>query len=270
MRTRIVLALALALVFAAGAAAAQEALPVIYIADFHVQPGKEGDFLDVVNKYHSPAFDKLIADGAVVAWGVDVPVLHSPGGATHTIWWACPNMAGMDKVNAAIAELSSKMEAEGARARFMGTIDLSKHVDYLLRDVVGGSGPNQPAADAKPYLWLTLVRVQPGKGDEFRKLWEQYYKPIYDKLAADGTIYGYALGVQEAVRTDFFTHYVAISIPNLAARDKIRAAIDADRAARTAADRSIITHSFLGVLVPEATRHEILRSVIFKAAAPPK
>ncbi|HEX9764318.1 MAG TPA: hypothetical protein VGA39_03465, partial [Candidatus Acidoferrales bacterium] len=92
MRTRMVVALALALVFAAGAAA-QEALPVIYIADFHVHPGKEGDFLDVVNKYHMPAFDKLIADGAVLAWGIDVPVLHTPGGATHTFWWACPNMA---------------------------------------------------------------------------------------------------------------------------------------------------------------------------------
>ncbi|MGI0013666.1 MAG: hypothetical protein ACREBU_09530, partial [Nitrososphaera sp.] len=67
MRTRIVCALALALVFAAGAAA-QEVLPAIYIADFHVQPGKEGDFLDMVNKYHMPAFDKLMADGAVLAW----------------------------------------------------------------------------------------------------------------------------------------------------------------------------------------------------------
>lgn len=269
MRTRIVCALALALVFAAGAAA-QEALPVIYIADFHVQPGKEGDFLDVVTKYHSPMFDKLIADGAVLAWGVDVPLLHSPGGASHTLWWACPNMAGMDKVNAAIGELTSKMAEDGSRARFMGTIDLSKHVDYLLRDLVVGDGPNRPAADAKPYLWLTLVRVQPGKSDEFRKVWEEYFKPVYDKLAADGAIHSYALGTQEAVRTDFFTHYVAVSLPNLAARDKVSAAFEADRAARTAADRSIIMHSILGVIEPKATRHEIMRSVIFKAAQPPK
>jgi len=269
MRTRMVVALALALVFAAGAAA-QEALPVIYIADFHVHPGKEGDFRDVVNKYHMPAFDKLIADGAVLAWGIDVPVLHTPGGATHTFWWACPNMAGMDKAMAGIAELSKKIDDGGDRARYSASIDLSKHVDYLLRDVVVGNGPNQPAADAKPYLWLTLVRVQPGKSDEFRKLWEQYFKPVYDKLAADGAIHSYALGTQEAVRTDFFTHYVAISLPNLAARDKVNAAFEADRAARTAADRSIIMHSILGVIEPTATRHEIMHSIIFKAAQPPK
>jgi len=267
MRTRIVLALALALVFAAGAAA-QEALPVIYIADFHVHPGKEGEFLDVVNNNHLPMFDKLMADGAVLAWGVDVPWLHTPGGSTHTLWWACPNMAGMDKVNAAIAELTAKMAEDGSRARFMGTLDLSKHIDFLLRDLVAGDGPNQPGADAKPYLWLTLVKVQPGKSDEFRKVWEQYFKPVYDKLAADGAIHGYALGTQEAVRTDFFTHYVAVSLPNLAARDKVNAAFEADRAARTPADRSIIMHSILGVIEPTATRHEIMRSLIFKAAPP--
>jgi hypothetical protein len=267
MRTRIVCALAMALVFAAGATA-QESLPVIYIADFHVQPGKEGDFLDVVNKYHLPMFDKLMADGAVQAWGVDVPWLHTPGGSTHTLWWACPNMAGMDKVNAAIGELTAKMAEDGSRARFMGTIDLSKHIDFLLRDLIGGSGPNQPGADAKPYLWLVLVKVQPGKSTEFRKLWEQYRKPVYDKLAADGAIHSYALGVQEAVRTDFFTHYVAISIPNLAARDRIRAALEAAEAAMSPADRSIMTNSFQAVLDVTATRHEILRSVIFKAAAP--
>jgi hypothetical protein len=267
MRTRIVLALALALVYAAGAMA-QESLPVIYIADFHVQPGKEGDFLDVVNKYHLPMFDKLMAEGAVQAWGVDIPWLHSPGGSTHSLWWACPNMAGMDKVNAAIGELTAKMAEDGSRARFMGTIDLSKHIDFLLRDIVGGSGPNQPGADAKPYLWVVLVKVQPGKGQEYRRLWEQYNKPVYDKLAAEGTIHSYALGVQEAIRTDAFTHYVAISIPNLAARDKIRAAFDADREARTPADRSIITNSFQAVVEAGATRNEILRSVIFKAAPP--
>jgi hypothetical protein len=269
MRTRIVLALALALVFATGAAA-QQVQPVIYIADFHVQPGKEGDFLDVVNKYHSPMFDKLIADGAVQAWGVDVPWLHTPGASTHTLWWACPNMAGMDKVNAAIAEMSSKMGEDGSRARFMGTIDLSKHMDFLLRDLVIGDGPNQPSGDAKPYLWLVILKVQPGKGQEYRRLWEQYNKPVYDKLAADGVIHGYALGVQEAIRTDAFTHYVAVSMPNLAARDKIRAAFEADREARTPADRSIITNSFQAVVEAGATRNEILRSVVFKAAAPPK
>ncbi|MCI0403857.1 MAG: hypothetical protein L0212_10085 [Acidobacteria bacterium] len=268
MRTRIVLALALALVFAAGAAA-QQIEPIIYVADFHVQPGKEGDFLDVVNKYHAPAFDKLVADGAVLAWGVDVPILHEPGAATHSAWWAMPNVGALDAVFAAIEELGKKMDADGARARFMGAIDLSKHRDFLFREIVTGSGA-PPAKDSKPYLWLTVGRIQPGKSDEFRKLWVEYFKPTYDKLVADGVINSYALGIEEVKTTDDFTHYVAVTLPNLAARDKAKAAFDAAMAARTPADRSIMTNSLNAVVDLPSLRNLVLRSIIFRAAAPPK
>ncbi len=265
MRTRLVLALAMSLLFVASAAA-QQIEPIIYVADFTVKPGKDADFMDLVKKYDAPVFDQLLKDGVIMAWGVDVPVLHTAGGATHSFWWAMPNVGALDKVFAALEEMEKKMAGEGIEEKFLAAVDVSKHSDVLLREIITGSGSAQPANDSGGYLWLSFTKVNPGKGDEYRKLWNEYNKPVYDKLVAEGAIYGYAVGVQEAKTTNDFTHYTAVPMPNLAARDKVVAAFKADRDARTAADRSIMLNSFLGVLDATASRAFILRSVIFRSA----
>ncbi len=269
MRTRLVLALALSLLFVASAAA-QQVEPIIYVADFTVKPGKSADFMDLVKKYDAPVFDQLIKDGVVMAWGVDVPVLHTAGGSTHSFWWAMPNVGALDKVSAALEEMHKKMAADGVEEKFLAAVDISKHSDMLFREIITGSGSAQPANDSGGYLWLTFTKVNPGKGDEYRKLWNEYNKPVYDKLVAEGAIYGYAVGVEEAKTTNDFTHYTAVTMANLAARDKVVAAFKADRDARTAADRSIMLNSFLGVLDATASRAIVLRSVIFRSAQPPK
>ena len=285
MRTRLVLVVILAALFATAVAAQQPVQPVTYVAEFHVKPEKAEQFLELVKKYDQPIFEKLLAEGAVLAWGVDIPMLHQPGGATHSFWWTSADLAAFDKVFAALEAQEKKIleedkkAAEAARKAgkkapktflesFLETIDLSKHKDYLLRDAVTGSGSAQPASGSMPYTLISLVTVLPGKGDEYRRLWEEYNKPVYDKLAAEGALYGYALGTEEAKSTDLFTHYVVVSMPNLAAREKVRAAFRADRAARTPAERSMISGSFQAVVDESAGRTIILRSVIFQTAAP--
>ena len=265
MRTRLMLALALSLLFVASAAA-QQVEPIIYVADFTVKPGKNADFMDLVKKYDAPVFDQLLKDGVIMAWGVDVPVLHTAGGSTHSFWWAMPNVGALDKVFAALEEMEKKHAGEGIEEKFLAAVDVSKHGDLLLREIITNSGSAQPGNDQGGYLWLTFGRIQPGKSDEFRKLWTEYFKPVYDKLVADGTIYSYSLGVEEAKTTDSFTHYVAVGMPNLAARDKVVAAFKADRDARSPADRSIITNSMNAVVDLPSLRNYILRSIIFRAA----
>ena len=269
MRTRMMLALALSLLFVASAAA-QPIEPIVYVADFQVKPGKSADFMDLVKKYDAPVFDQLLKDGVIVAWGVDVPVLHQAGGSTHSFWWAMPNVGALDKVFVALEEMEKKMAGEGIEEKFLAAVDVSKHRDFLFREIITGSGSAQPANDSNPYLWLTFTKVLPGKGDEYRKLWNEYNKPVLDKLVAAGDIYAYAVGVGEAKSTNEFTHYTAVSMANLAARDKVAAAFKADRDARSAADRSILMNSFLGVLDATASRAIVLRSVIFHAAPAPK
>ena len=283
MRTRIVSLLS-AVLLAAGVAAAQQMQPVIHVGDFHVKPGMEGQFMSLVKEYDQPVFRQLMAEGAVLGWGIDVPVLHHAGGATHTIWWDSPDLAAFDKVFAALQAMEKRIAEADAKAtedarkrgqpapksalqKFLETVDISKHQDYLLRDLLFGGGA-PPADGARPYRWVSLLKVQPGKSEEFRRLWVEYDKPVYDKLVAEGVIYLYAVGVEEARSTDAFTHYVEVSIPDLAAREKIREAFRADRQARSASERSIITGSFMSVLDPSGGRDELLRAVVYEFARP--
>jgi hypothetical protein len=35
------------------------------------------------------------------------------------------------------------------------------------------------------------VKVRPGKGLDYRRAWEKYNKPVYDKLVADHVVLAY-------------------------------------------------------------------------------
>ena len=290
MKTKVFLALVIALFWTLSAAAQQmpQMQPVIYLADFHVKPGKEADFMDLVKKYDEPLFNKLMAEGAVMAWGVDVPILHEPGGASHTFWWVSPDMGAFDKVFAAFEEHEKQMKADDTKAaeearkkgrvapktaeeRFLETVDISKHKDLLLRDlIVRFTDKPRPENAPLPYTWITTIRVKPGKGDDFRAWWEKYVKPVLDKLVDDGTIIGYEFGVEEAKTTDMFTHFGTVLLPNLAAREKVRNTFYADRQGRSAEEREHITNTVLKAIDPDASRNFIVRSIALHVAAPPK
>ena len=47
--------------------------------DYTVKAGKEEEFLNLVKTVGGPVRDKLMADGVVTAWGVEAPLLRSPG-----------------------------------------------------------------------------------------------------------------------------------------------------------------------------------------------
>ena len=101
-----------------------------------------------------------------------------------------------------------------------------------------------PPAGTLPFTRYSFVKVKPGKGPEYRKAWEKYNKPIFDKLAADGTILAFGLAVEE-VRTDGdFTHYTWIATKDLASQDKVRAAFLGDREKRSPEEQEAITHLF--------------------------
>jgi hypothetical protein len=285
MRKRIISVLALALVFCT-VAAAQAQQPVTYYADFHVKPGKDADFMNLVKKYDEPLFAKLMAEGAVLAWGVDVPVLHEPGSATHGVWWSVPDMGALDKVFAAFEAAEKKWADDHAKAveaarskkqpapksaneEFLDAVDISKHKDWLLRAQISNFTPGVPPPDLQPYSWITAVQVKPGKEAAFRQNFDKYVKPTLDRLVSDNSIIGYEFGIEEAKSTNDFTHYAWVVMPNLAAREKVRAAFNALNESRAPETRDQITESFLATYNPAATRNYVLRT-IFLRVAPPK
>src|SRR4030095_8497024 len=119
-----------------------------------INPGKEDEFLDLVKTVGQPVRDKLMADGVVLAWGVQSSLLRVPGHATHFIWYAVADYAGVEKVDSAmraqIAKLTEEANKSGApakkaqkaaeapMARLAQVADLSKVHDFLTRDLVIG------------------------------------------------------------------------------------------------------------------------------------
>ena len=247
--------------------------PLTFFYDYKVNPGKEDEFMNLIKTVGAPVRDKLMADGVVLAWGMETPILRYPGGTTHLIWFSVANMEGVDKVLMAMEAQQAKLEAE-AKAnkskppseRIRETVDMSKTRDWLATDLVFQVGPN-PAAGVLPVTRYNFTKVKPGKGNDYRKTWEKYNKPIFDKLLADGVLLAFGLST-EAIKTDGdFTHFVWMATANMAGLDKIAAAFAADRARRTEDERNSIAQAFNDVTEPDKARSVVTRSRIFRLPA---
>ena len=254
--------------------------PFTFFYAYNVNPGKEEEFNNLVKTVGAPVRDKLMADGVVLAWGIETPVLRSPGGTTHLIWFSVANWAGVEKVlngmEAQLAKLAAEdaAAAEAARARkqkpAMTTaehtrevFDMSKTRDWLTRDLVFGYGPPPPAGTL-PVTRYNFVKVRPGKALDYRRAWEKYTKPIYDKLVADRVVLAYGLAAEEIKTDGDFTHFIWIATANMAAADKIGPAIAADRGRRSEEERTAIAELFASLTEPDKARSIVTRARIFK------
>jgi hypothetical protein len=244
--------------------------PLTFYYDYRVNPGKEEEFMNLIKTVGAPVRDKLMAEGVILAWGMETPILRYPGGTTNLIWFSVANMEGLDKVLMAMEAQQAKLEAE-AKAnkskppseRIRETVDMSKTRDWLSVDLVFQVGPN-PAPGVLPVTRYNFTKVKPGKAADYRKTWEKYNKPVFDKLVADGVILAFGLS-QEAIKTDGdFTHFVWMATANMAGLDKIAAAFAADRARRTEDERNSITQAFTDVTEPDKARSVVTRSRIFR------
>ena len=284
MKTRVVAALALALVCCGVAAAQQQAQPVTFVTNYYVRPGKTADFMDLVRTVGAPIRDRMMAAGVIQSWGVAEPFLRAEGNATFSIWYSTADMGGVEMVQKEFAAALEKFAADDQKAaeearkkgqkapkstaeRIQETVDMSKTSDVIFRHLVVGGTTPLPAGSL-PYYWLGYTKTLPGKGGEYRELWEKYNKPTYDKLASSGAIAGFGLATEEARTTDAFTHLTMVQLPDLAAREKVRAAFAATTASRSEEMRRQVAQAFLATFDPAASRTIILRSLIYKTAPP--
>jgi hypothetical protein len=267
----------LAMLLSCISSAAQQAKPqpLIFWYVYTIQPGKEDEFVDLVKTVGQPVRDKLMADGVVLAWGLQASMLRVPGNGTHWIWYAVNDWSGIEKVDTAMRAQIAKMSSNDSTAatgkkgpkaaapmdRLGQIADMSKTHDYVTRDLVSNESSTAPAG-VLPYTRYAFVKVKPGKGSEYRKAWEKYNKPVLDKLIADGVILGYGFDVEEVRTTGEFTHFTWVDAKDLAAMDKFRAAFIADREHRTQEEQDAISNLFNSLLDADASRGGLARSLI--------
>jgi len=272
----------LALLFVCYPALAQQTppqpQPLTFYYDYKVNPGKEEEFMNLIKTVGAPVRDKLMAEGVVLGWGMETPILRYPGGTTHLIWFSVANWEGVDKVLSGMEAQQNKLAAEEAKVsssrtrqhpttaqRIRDTIDSSKTRDWLARDLVSNYG-NAPAAGVLPITRYNFVKVNPGKAAEYRTAWEKYNKPVFDKLVADGVVLAYGLAAEELKTDGEFSHFVWYATANMAGLDKVGAAFAADRAKRTQDERNTISSLFSSALEQDKSRSLVTRSRIFKLA----
>lgn len=283
MTKRILILLTLVLVYCLSAAA-QQAPPqpqgLTFWYEYTVNPGKEEEFMTLVKTVGQPVRDKMMADGVIMAWGIEVPLLREPGGSTNFIWYSVADWAGVEKVQTAMGAQQAKLAAEEAKAaeavkarqkpamttaeRGREVFDGSKTRDWLTRDLIFGVTSGAPPAGFLPFTRYGFVKVKPGKGFDYRMAWEKYNKPVYDKLLADGSIAAYGLAVEELKTEGNFTHFTWVGVANLAGIDKVVAAFAADRNRRSEEERSAIAALFASLTDPDAARSSVTRSIIFR------
>lgn len=284
MRKLVLVSLTILLLCCAAAGQQAQPQPLTFYYDYTVVPGKEEELMNLVRIVGAPVRDKLMAEGVVLAWGLETPVLRYPGGTTHLIWFSVANWDGVEKVMNAMEAQLAKLAAEDAKAaeaaiakkqkpamttaeRSRATFNADKTRDWLTRDLVSGYGP-PPAAGVLPFTRYNFVKVKPGKGADYRRAWEKYNKPVYDKLVADGVVLAYGLATEEVKTDGEFTHFIWVATANMAAADKIGPAFAADRARRSEEERNAIGDLFTGLTEPDKARSIVTRSRIFRLPAP--
>lgn len=229
--------------------------PLTYVAAYRVKAGRGRDFVNLVRREDQPVFERMMSEGAVLAWGVDTVELHHEGEPNFFIWWTMPNYAAMDRVNAAFETQQSSTQ------ELIEMTDPDGHVDYLFGSILQNT--RAIPAGTQPYMGLFRFRVAAGRGDDYRRLWERYDKPIYDQLLAENAILGYGLLTESFNSMGDGWMWFWVRVPNNAAGDRIVAAYRADRARRSESERQAITRQFNEIVVRDSQHDDLLRSMLF-------
>jgi hypothetical protein len=102
---------------------------------YKLKPDAPNDAVDMLSKsIFVPLLEKLLADGALIEYEVDVQAIHSDAPGVFAIDIIAPTAEGLDKFSAALADAARKNPLIGAT---MGALtDSSAHRDTLSRTTV--------------------------------------------------------------------------------------------------------------------------------------
>ena len=104
-----------------------------YVSHFTARSGKIEAGTALLREAIPPVGDQLRSEGAIVSYGMHLQEIHGQhqpdrGPWTHRIWYALPDLGGIDKLNAAHA---ARVTPERLKQR-AETFDFDAHTDDLL------------------------------------------------------------------------------------------------------------------------------------------
>jgi len=221
-------------------ATAQQPEPPVYtfVALWNVPRAQWAEFTAFWEKNARPVLDRLQADGTIIGYGSFASVVHTEEGYTHGNFWETTSIAAVERALGELLKLPPNPATLGAR-----------HRDRLQRSLIYKA---RSAGPTSGYVWAGTTKVQPGKGREWRELWEKYAKPTYDELLANGTISRYVVEVEHVHTEDPGWRFIVYVAPNAEAVDKVRAAFVALGEKRSSEENRAISDAFAEVTVAGA------------------
>ena len=204
---------------------AQQPPKLTWLRFYQVAPGKDADFMRLLNDSSKAMFGKLVAEKKVVGWGVAVPLTHNDQPWTHVVYvgladWAAAEalVKGVDSSDAQLSAADQKRMGELA----MSSIKPGSVRDVILHHVVQADTP--PMAPPK-YIGVDFYTVKQGRHGDAVALFNEWAKPMFTSVAAKGKFGPWGLSTQ--MNNGDYTHMVWYFMSDLAALDETDAAMKA-------------------------------------------
>lgn len=217
-----------------------------YVSQFQVPRAQWAQFAEDQEKTTNPIFERLMADGTLVAWSNFETIVHTPEGMTHGASWSSTSLTGIMRV-------LDELRKAGPRAAQVASL---KHEDLLMRStaihsssVSGGSG----------YLRVVCAVTQPGKSDDYVASVKKYLGPTFEEQFKKGvaTYYGFD---QQYVNTDNPSlRCLVITYPNADAMNNWATAVETTFNKMSPSDRKGWADAQANTIVPNSRRDFMAR-----------
>lgn len=244
-----VLVVLLVLPLLASAQMQQEPPTFTMVSEWVIPRAQWDDYVAFGKKNAQPVFEKLLADGTIIGWGMYETIVHQEDRETHGSWFEATSIANIEKTLAELRKLPPNP-----------IINTVKHHDFLIRSPLArrkvGNGTNG-------YLLVASTKVQPGKGQEWRDLYDKYTKPGYEEAFANGLLTGFWIDVEQVHTDDPGLRYSVLLFPSADAMDKFGAAGQAAAAKRGAEANQAIGRMFADVSVAGVHRDYFARVIAY-------
>ncbi len=239
----------LMLPLAAPAQMQQEPPTFTMVSEWVIPRAQWNDYVAFGKKNAQPVFEKLLADGTIVGWGMFETIVHQEDRETHGSWFEATSIANLEKTLAELRKLPPNPIVANV-----------KHHDFLIRSPLAR---RKPGNGTHAYLLVSSTKVQPGKGQEWRELYDKYTKPGYEEAFSNGLLVSFWIDVEQIHTDDPGWRYSVLLYPSADAMDKFGAAGQAAAAKRGAEANQAIGRMFADVTVAGVHRDYFARVIAY-------
>ena len=77
-----------------------------YVSEWAIPRAQWPEYQAAREKNTKPIFDKMLADGTIISWGMYVTVVHDESGITHGTWYEATSIAALERVVGELIKLT--------------------------------------------------------------------------------------------------------------------------------------------------------------------